>query len=176
LFRRRLTEEEKQRQNAFRNRMSKLEKFSSSYASDVGQQLQQKREEENRAIHESLLQKEKQDFEKERMKKETRAMTDLQNQQWNLTLMERKKKEKEDERQAAIEMRMKLERDMAEDNLKKKMNQEKRKQQEIEMKKNLDQQIQVRQHNKLKEKQYYNDSDSLLNPISVFDKTICQLF
>lgn len=165
-IRRKLEEEERARQNAFKTRMSKLENLSRGYADGVGQQLEQKKQQEERNTYEALIQKEKQDMERERNKIENRRQNELKNAEYNIRLMEEKRKQKEKERFDALETRQRIERELLESKLQEKAEKEKKKIQFIELKKNLDVQVQLSKQNKLKEKNYYNDSDSLLNPVS----------
>ncbi len=145
--------------------MQQLESIAAAYESRVGQQLQEKQAAEEKNVYQALIEKEKNDFEKERMKVEKRRAMELSNAEYNKQMIERKHQQQEQERLKAIEMRRKLELDSLENSLKEKEKKETKKQQYIVLKQQLDQQLTVQHENKIKEKAYYNDSESFIKKV-----------
>ena len=141
-----LAREEETRARAFQARMDALASFSKSYESRVGSRLQQQKEENDRIVQEGMAESDRKRAERDRADFERRKMQSMQNTEYNLAMMEKKKKAKEDERLDAIARRQRLEQEAAEQRLKDREEAEKKRIQMAQMKDMLDQQVAHRQH------------------------------
>lgn len=161
--RRKLEAEERARNEAFKSRMDTLHRFASSYANGVGQQIQEQRTLEEQKTMEALRKKEEQDAERERLKIERRKQQAFQATQWNLTMVEQKRKQQQDERIKSIELRQHMEMEALEQRLKEKETKEFKRLQAIELKHKLDDQLEVRLENRRKERVGCSDVEMHLN-------------
>lgn len=94
----------------------------------------------------SLEESDRKRLERERGDAERRRQQALTNTEYNITMMEKKKKAQEDERMEALSRRLKLEQDAAEQRRRDREEAEKKRLQMLELKGMLDSQVALRQH------------------------------
>lgn len=140
-----LAREEEARQRAFQARMDALASFSKSYESRVGSRLQQQKEENDKIINANLAESDRKRAERDKADFDRRRNTSLQNTEYNIAMMEKKKKAAEDERREAMERRLRLEQEAQEQKRLDREQAEKKRLQMLDLKVKLDQQVAQRQ-------------------------------
>ncbi len=140
-----LDREEAARNNAFKARVDQLSKFSNKYENEVGQK---KREDESRTIaktNQELEQKDRVTEQSEKLKLDIRKRDTMRNFEYNLNMMEEKRRQKDKSRMEALEARLRMQdsQRVAEDQ-ERKESQEKR-MRRLEIKLKLDEQVQQKQ-------------------------------
>jgi hypothetical protein len=140
-----LAREEEARTRAFQARMDALASFSKSYESRVGSRLQQQKEENDKIISANLAESDRKRAERDRADLERRKMHSMQNTEYNITMIEKKKKAQEDERLEALERRQRMEAEAVEQKRRDREAAEKKRVQMLGLKEMLDQQVAQRQ-------------------------------
>lgn len=121
--------------------MDALANFSKSYESRVGSRLQQQKEENDKIINANLAESDRKRAEREKADYDRRRNTSLANTEYNITMMEKKKKAVEDERREAFERRMRMEQEAQEQKRVDREHAEKKRIQMLDLKDKLDQQV-----------------------------------
>lgn len=145
LDRAKLAREEEARNRAFQARMDALASFSKSYESRVGTRLQQEKEDEDRLISANLAEADRKRAERDKNDYDRRKTTSLRDTEYNIAMIEKKKKAVEDERLDALDRRHRMEMDALSQKQRDRENTEKKRQQMLAMKDNLDLQVAQRQ-------------------------------
>jgi hypothetical protein len=125
--------------------MDALASFSKSYESRVGTRMQQQKEENDKIISANLAESDRKRAERDKADFERRKMQSMQNTEYNIAMIEKKKKAQEDERMEALERRQRMEADAAEQKRRDREAAEKKRIQMMGLKEMLDQQVAHRQ-------------------------------
>ena len=125
--------------------MDALASFSKSYESRVGTRLQQEKEDEDRIISANLAESDRKRAERDKNDYDRRKTTSLRDTEYNIAMIEKKKKAAEDERLEALDRRHRMEMDAQMQKQRDRENADKKRLQMLAMKSNLDQQVAQRQ-------------------------------
>eukprot|EP00598_Pedospumella_elongata_P004909 CAMPEP_0184980074 /NCGR_PEP_ID=MMETSP1098-20130426/10111_1 /TAXON_ID=89044 /ORGANISM="Spumella elongata, Strain CCAP 955/1" /LENGTH=541 /DNA_ID=CAMNT_0027503433 /DNA_START=50 /DNA_END=1675 /DNA_ORIENTATION=- len=136
-----LAREEEARTRAFQARMDALASFSKSYESRVGTRLLQEKQDEDRLVNANLAEADRKRAERDKNDYDRRKKTSLQDTEYNIAMIEKKKKAVEDERMEALERRHRMETDALLQKQKDREASEKKRLQMLALKDNLDQQV-----------------------------------
>jgi zinc finger CCCH domain-containing protein 13 len=164
---RKLEAEERARSNAFKERMQKSTAISTNYERATGTQLKQKTAESNAQILRAMADKDRLDEEKERKKVEGRKNESRRDADYNLKMMDAKKRLAEKEKLESLEIRLRLEKDAQDAKRQELEVAEQRKQRLLADKEILDQQMLSRLENKRRDKATFSDDDDRKNKVTV---------
>jgi len=142
-----LEREEKARAMAFKGRVDALKAIEAAYENQAGAAIATMQKQTELRTNANMEQKLREDEEKERLKQEKRRRDIEKSRAFNLTLIEKKKEEKERLRQADINQRVKFEKDFAVYNQQEKSKADKKKMDMDKIKAQLDAQVEVRHRN-----------------------------
>lgn len=121
--------------------MDALASFSKSYESRVGTRLLQEKQDEDRLVNANLAEADRKRAERDKNDYDRRKKTSLQDTEYNIAMIEKKKKAVEDERMEALERRHRMETDALLQKQKDREAAEKKRLQMLALKDNLDQQV-----------------------------------
>ena len=121
--------------------MDALASFSKSYESRVGTRLLQEKQDEDRLVNANLAEADRKRAERDKNDYDRRKKTSLQDTEYNIAMIEKKKKAMEDERMEALERRHRMETDALLQKQKDREAAEKKRLQMLALKDNLDQQV-----------------------------------
>lgn len=136
-----MAKEDLARAQAFQDRMNTLNAFANSYENKVAAKIYQEAEKGRQLAASQTLEKNRKDDEKERKKIEDRQKSMIQAKEFNQSIIERKRKEQEQDRIDAIMRRKEIEEQAALAKQKEKAAAEQRRAAALEMKAVLDRQI-----------------------------------
>ncbi len=121
--------------------MDALASFSKNYESRVGTRLQQEKQDEDRLVNANLAEADRKRAERDKNDYDRRKKTSMQDTEYNIAMIEKKKKAVEDERMEALERRHRMETDALLQKQKDREAAEKKRLQMLALKDNLDQQV-----------------------------------
>eukprot|EP01038_Epipyxis_sp_PR26KG_P004700 gene4700-6600_t len=104
-----LEREEKARTEAFQARVDALASISKNYENRVGARLEQEAKAETKKVMSQIEEKDRSDYEKEKLKQEKRQLEMMRATEFNISLIEKKRREKEQERLDAFDRRQRME-------------------------------------------------------------------
>ncbi len=125
--------------------MDALASFSKSYEARVGNRLQQEKEDADKLVSANLAEADRKRAERDKSDFDRRKNTSLQNTEYNIAMIEKKKKAVEDERLEALDRRHRMEMDALAQKQADREAKEKKRQQMLALKDNLDVQVAQRQ-------------------------------
>ncbi len=166
-FRAKLAREEEARTRAFQARMDALASFSKNYESRVGTRLQQEKQDEDRLVNANLAEADRKRAERDKNDYDRRKKTSMQDTEYNIAMIEKKKKAAEDERLEALERRHRMETDALLQKQKDREAAEKKRLQMLALKDNLDQQV-AQRHTGERNYAALSSIEATINKVSLF--------
>ena len=162
--RKKLIKEEEDRNRQFQARLDTLATFSKSYENRIEKRLIQQKEDEEKIILQNLKDSDYKKAERERLDNEKRKKISLENNKYNINMIEKKKNDKEKERIDAIIRRQNIEKDAILMKMKEKEESEKKRLQMLELKHMLDDQVALR-HRDEKDHMVLSSVEATINKV-----------
>lgn len=157
-----LDREEAARAKAFQDRIEQLKAIEKAYEGQAGKAILEQQKAEETLTLSNMEKKYRDDEEKERIKQEKRRIEMEKSKEFNLMLIEKKAKQKREERERDIQHRLRCEREAQEAKIKEAKKAEEKRLAMAELKLKLDSQVQHR-HQQIRDKGALSDIEKELN-------------
>jgi len=157
-----LDREEASRAKAFQDRIDQLKAIEKAYEGQAGKAIMEQQKAEESLTLSNMEKKYRDDEEKERVKQEKRRIEMEKSKEFNLMLIEKKARQKQEERERDIQHRLRCERDAQESKIKEAKKAEEKRLAMAELKIKLDSQVHFR-HQQIRDKGALSDIEKELN-------------